>query len=171
LPRPPEVLRKDSANAWKYDHSTLAEQFSSSQSKPGEFNFLSSMSPDEEDECEQFETQFKNFLYGGVSVQRLIPEDVKAGRTGKERRTLWLMLPEVGSLRLGFVSKLSDGEGAISNKSSTQRSRRDDPSKNIHFDGDIGTVGSEDVTLDSALNTKVSVVFMLCVTFHFVFLI
>ena len=62
------------------------------------------------------------------------------------------MLPEVGSLRLGFVSKLSDGEGDVSNKSSTQRARRDDPSR---FDGDVGTVGSEDVTLDSALNTKV----------------
>jgi len=39
------------------------------------------------------------------------------------------MLPEVGSLRLGFVSKLSDGDGAVSNKSSTQRARRDDRSR------------------------------------------
>jgi lipid-binding SYLF domain-containing protein len=168
LPRPPEVLRKDSSNAWYYDKSFLAEQVvAASQSSSSEaaaattrgpFAFLSSLSPDESEECEAFETQFKNFMYGGVSVQRLLPESEgggNGGRTGKERRTLWLMLPEVGSLRLGFVSKLSDGEGAaVSNKSSTQRARRDDQSR---FDGDVGTVGSEDVTLDSALNTRVRV--------------
>lgn len=161
LPRPPEVLRKDSSNAWLYDRSSLAEQVSQSSSgsvsdgsaSRGPFAFLSSLSPEETEDCEAFETQFKNFMYGGVSVQRLLPDaEARSGRTGKERRTLWLMLPEVGSLRLGFVSKLSDGEGDVSNKSSTQRARRDDPSR---FDGDVGTVGSEDVTLDSALNTKV----------------
>lgn len=98
-------------------------------------------------------------MYGGVSVQRLIPDrEGRLGRTAKERRTLWLMLPEVGSLRLGFVSKLSDGEGTtISNKSSTQRARREDPSRIGGLDGDLGTVGSEEVTLDSALNTKVRI--------------
>jgi hypothetical protein len=69
------------------------------------------------------------------------------------------MLPEVGSLRLGFVSKLSDGDGAISNKSSTQRASQDDPSRLSGFDGDVGTVGSEEVTLDSAINTKVRYLF------------
>jgi hypothetical protein len=165
LPRPPEVLRKDSSNAWYYDKSFLADPVSQSKSSGslgdgthasasrGHFAFLSSLGPEESEECESFETQFKNFMYGGVSVQRLLPEsEGGTGRTGKERRTLWLMLPEVGSLRLGFVSKLSDGEGVVSNKSSTQRARRDDLSR---FDGDVGTVGSEDVTLDSALNTRV----------------
>ena len=67
------------------------------------------------------------------------------------------MLPEVGSLRLGFVSKLSDGEGAVSNKNSTLRARRDDPSRmSSALDGnDLGTVGSEDLTLDSAFQTRV----------------
>jgi hypothetical protein len=98
-------------------------------------------------------------MYGGVSVQRLLTDtEGRSDRTGKERRTLWLMLPEVGSLRLGFVSKLSDGEGSVSNKSSTLRARRDDPSRapSALFDGDLGTVGSEDLTLDSALQTRVS---------------
>ena len=105
------------------------------------------------EECETFETQFKKFIYGGVSVERLLP-DPKGRRTGKERRTLWLMLPEVGSLRLGFVSKLSDGDSAmISNKNSTQRVRREDSSR-VSADGDIGTVGSEEVTLDSALHPR-----------------
>lgn len=166
LPRPPEILRADSANAWFYDRSTLGEPYSQSlaSAKSKEpFTFLSSMSPEEAEECQAFETQFKNFMYGGVSVQRLLPDtDSRSGRTGKERRTLWLMLPEVGSLRLGFVSKLSDGEGAVSNKSSTQRSRRDDPSRISNFDGDVGTVGSEDVTLDSALNTRVSYEYTFC---------
>jgi hypothetical protein len=55
------------------------------------------------------------------------------------------MLPEVGSLRLGFVSKLSDGEGQVSNKSSTQRASQND---------DAVTVASEDLTLDSAIQTR-----------------
>jgi lipid-binding SYLF domain-containing protein len=155
LPRPPEILREDSSNAWYYDRSTLGEP-NADQQEP--FTFLSTMNADESEECQAFEAQFKNFMYGGVSVTRLLPDtESRSGRTGKERRTLWLMLPEVGSLRLGFVSKLSDGEvHHISNKSSTQRSRRDDPSRVSNFDGDVGTVGSEDVTLDSALNTRVS---------------
>ena len=41
----------------------------------------------------------------------------------------------------------------ISNKNSTQRARREDSSR-ISADGDIGTVGSEEVTLDSALHPR-----------------
>jgi len=164
LPRPPEVLRKDSANAWNYEQSPLADrsQRSSSDMSPRKdpFMFFSRITKDERIECEMFEAQFKNFMYGGVSVQRLLTEmEGRSGRTGKERRTLWLMLPEVGSLRLGFVSKLSDGEGAVSNKNSTMRARRDDPSRiSSGLDGnDLGTVGSEDLTLDSAFQTRVRV--------------
>lgn len=147
LPRPPEILRRDSANAWYYNRSTLGGP------DAGYFAFLENMSKEEMDECETFETQFKKFIYGGVSVERLLP-DSKGRRTGKERRTLWLMLPEVGSLRLGFVSKLSDGDSAtISNKNSTQRVRLEDSGR-ISVDGDMGTVASEEVTLDSALNPR-----------------
>ena len=162
LPRPPEVLRNDSANAWNYDRSmSITNKMNDGkyrepptrQQRP--FSFLNDLSAREADECSTFEAQFKNFLYGGVSVQRLIV-DTEGGsdRTGKERRTLWLMLPEVGSLRIGFVSKLSDGEGVVSNKSSTQRARRDDSNRIVSY-GDNGTVGSEELTLDSALVTKV----------------
>jgi lipid-binding SYLF domain-containing protein len=158
LPRPPEVLRKDSANAWAYDRSIVVQSNSREESsfpprlrRP--FSFFSDLSSREEEECTAFEAQFKNFLYGGVSVQRLIVDlEGSSDRTGKERRTLWLMLPEIGSLRLGFISKLSDGEGVVSNKSSTQRARRDDSSRH---EVDIGTVGSEELTLDSTLQTKV----------------
>lgn len=135
LPRPPEILRRDSIQPWNYD--------------PGrEPSIFSRMDDDENDECAAFETRFKNFMYGGVSVQRLVP-DPAGGRTAKERRTLWLMLPEVGSLRLGFVSKHSDVEGEVSNKSSTQRARLND---------DAGTVGSEDLTLDTAIQTRVRLI-------------
>jgi lipid-binding SYLF domain-containing protein len=164
LPRPPEVLRNDSANAWNYDRSisiSSKRNVEKSQEptlprRQHQFSFLSDLSSREADECTTFEAHFKNFLYGGVSVQRLIV-DTGGGsdRTGKERRTLWLMLPEVGSLRIGFVSKLSDGEGAVSNKISTQRTRRDDSNRTMSY-GDNGTVGSEELTLDSALITKVS---------------
>ena len=146
LPRPPEVLRRDSPNSWYYDRSTLSQG-----AKSNPFSFLSDMSKDEAEECSLFETQFKRFMYGGVSVQRLIPNsELRAGKGGKERRTLWLMLPEVGALRLGFVSKLSDNEGAlVSNKSSTQKAKRDQPTDMSV--GDLGTVASEEVTLDSTL--------------------
>jgi hypothetical protein len=157
LPRPPEVLRQDSSNSWQYDRCTLHPNIK--QASKDQFAFLSALSPREVTECEAFETQFKKFMYGGVSVQRLILEtgSQARGRTGKERRTLWLMLPEMGSLRLGFVSKLSDGDGAaVSNRSSTQRARQDDPSRMSSHDCDVGTVGSEELTLDSALHTRVS---------------
>jgi hypothetical protein len=84
-------------------------------------------------------------MYGGVSVQRLLPNlGTASGKTRKERRTLWLILPKVGSLRLGFVSKLSDGEGAESNKSNTQRVRRDTgDSSLLGLEGDLATVASD----------------------------
>ena len=64
----------------------------------------------------QFETKFKKFLYCGVSVQHLKPNSAvtRSGMTRRETRTLWLMLPEVGSLRLGFVSKIKDNGSDIS---------------------------------------------------------
>jgi lipid-binding SYLF domain-containing protein len=164
LPRPPEVLRKVSANAWTFDRTiqlnpgASAHSPSSPASPHHPFDFFAILSQREAEECDAFEAQFKNFMYGGVSVQRLLTDtEGHADRTGKERRTLWLMLPEIGSLRLGFVSKLSDGEGAVSNKSSTLRARRDDPSRMsvAGVEADVGTVGSEDLTLDSALYTRV----------------
>ena len=160
LPRPPEVLRKDSPNSWYFDRNTLGQREDSSpkraSGRESPFTFLSGMSEEDNEECTIFETSVKKFLYGGVSVQRLIPNsESRSGRTRRERRTLWLMLPEVGSLRLGFVSKLSDEEGAVSNKSSTQRVRRDETDSRV-METDLGTVASEEVTLDSALLDKVS---------------
>ena len=147
LPRPPEILRLDSANAWQYDKTTLGRV---KKSLKVPFPFLPGLTKEEAEEIEVFEAQFKGFLYGGVSVQRLLPgAQGRSGRTGKERRTLWLMLPEMGSLQLGFVSKLSDGEVTVSNEKSTLRSKRDS-----NLDGDLRTVGSEELTLDSALQTR-----------------
>jgi hypothetical protein len=164
LPRPPEILRKDSPNSWHYNRSTLGKNNSSaangyiSSTCKDPFQFLTNLSLEEEEDCESFETHFKKFMYGGVSVQRLLPNSENGfAKTRKERRTLWLMLPEVGALRLGFVSKLSDGEGAISNKSSTQRATKRDASDYSlpGWEGDMATVASEEVTLDSALVEKV----------------
>lgn len=156
LPRPPEILRKDSPNSWHYNHSTLGRnEMYNPLSAKDPFTFLTNLTGDEEEECDSFEMQFKRFMYGGVSVQRLLPNSDSV-RTRKERRTLWLMLPEVGSLRLGFVSKLSDGEGTVSNKNSTQRVKRDTCDHSLNgWEGDLGTVASEEVTLDSALLDKV----------------
>jgi len=147
LPRPPEALRKLSLHSWHYDRSTLRN----GEKNSNPFNFLADLSKDEAEECESFETQFKKFMYGGVSVQRLLPNsESRSGKTGKERRTLWLMLPEVGALRLGFVSNFSDNDSAlVSNKSSTQKAKRDQPTDMSV--GDLGTVASEEVTLESTI--------------------
>ena len=120
LPRPPEMLRKDSMNDWRYDRSIAAvkgEILDSSSRNVGSrplYSFLSSLNREEANECALFETKFKKFLYGGVAVQRLMPNaapTTPGGMTRREKRTLWLMLPEVGSLRLGLVSKFKDDNG------------------------------------------------------------
>lgn len=115
LPRPPKLLRKDAMNDWRYNRSTIArkgEILENNDRTPGYplYSFLSTLNTEEADEFAIFETKFKKFMYGGVTVQRLLPNapPTRSGMTRRERRTLWLMLPEVGSLRLGFVSKLKD---------------------------------------------------------------
>ena len=121
LPRAPEMLRKDSMNDWQYDRSMAAcngeivdTRSSGSRRSPQTspaFAFLSTLNREEADRFALFETKFKKFLYGGVTVQRLIPNaSTRNGLTRREKRTMWLMLPEVGSLRIGFVSKAKDGD-------------------------------------------------------------
>jgi len=117
LPRPPEMLRRDSMNDWRFDRSISAvkgEIVDSNDRKSGAsppYSFLSTLNREEADKFAVFETKFKKFLYGGVAVQHLMPHAAltRSGMTRREKRTLWLMLPEVGSLRLGFVSKVKDG--------------------------------------------------------------
>jgi hypothetical protein len=158
VPRPPEILRTDSSNSRQYNGSTLGSGGSGyiAASSEDPFPFLTGLSREEEEECDSFETHFKKFMYGGVFIQRLLPNlETASGKTRKERWTLWLMLPEVGSLRLGFVSKLSDGEGAVSNKSSTQCVNRDTgDSSLLRWEGDLATVASEEITFDSVLLEK-----------------
>lgn len=125
IPRPPEILRKDSPNDWRYDRSTLTSTEAGGSFASPPFSFLSTITDADAEECSAFETTFKKFLYGGVSVQRLVPNaQSTGGKTRRERRTLWLMLPEVGALRLGFISKLHDGEGvsnSLPKKSNSSR--------------------------------------------------
>ncbi|KAL7553335.1 hypothetical protein ACHAWF_018177 [Thalassiosira exigua] len=122
LPQPPEMLLRDAMNDWRFDRSiaavggdivdTDATNNGSRRSRddfpPSPYSFLSSLSREEADRFALFETKFKKFLYGGVTVQHLMPNSTpmnRSGMTRRQKRTLWLMLPEIGSLRLGFVSK------------------------------------------------------------------
>lgn len=110
-------------NDWRYDRSIAASNGDivdnnsrkSSASFPL-YSFLSTLNREESDQFSLFETKFKKFLYGGVAVQHLMPHSTPThdGLTRREKRTLWLMLPEVGALRLGFVSKAKDGKGDMS---------------------------------------------------------
>jgi len=86
------------------------------------------------DAVNTFERKFRDFLYGGVEVWR-----VRGKR--REKRILWLYSPDgVGSLQIGFVSKLTANAVAEANRTGS----------NSDFD-DRRSVASEDVTLDSAL--------------------
>lgn len=127
LPQPPDMLRRDSMNDWRFDRSIAAVKGEIIDSNDGGsrksskrqlpiYSFLSTLNREEADQFAQFETKFKKFLYGGVSVQHLLPNlsPTRSGLTRREKRTLWLMLPEVGSLRLGFVSKVKPGsDGSV----------------------------------------------------------
>jgi hypothetical protein len=43
-----------------------------------------------------------------------IAVSTRSGITRREKSTLWLMLPEIGSLRFGFVSKAQDKDSDVS---------------------------------------------------------
>ena len=107
-------------NDWRFDRSVVAVKGemadSSNARKPGPRHaFLSTLTKKEAAKFALFETKFKKFLYGGVAVQVLLPHaaPTRGDMTRREKRTLWLMLPEVGSLRLGFVSKARGGLGEV----------------------------------------------------------
>lgn len=113
LPQSPKMFKNDAMNDWRYDRSIAAHRGeiiddSNKRSKSYPlFSFHSTLNREEADECAMFETKFKRFLYEGVTVQYLMPNlsPTLSGMTRREKRTLWLMLPEVGSLRLGLVSR------------------------------------------------------------------
>ncbi|KAL7517055.1 hypothetical protein ACHAWX_006539 [Stephanocyclus meneghinianus] len=147
LPRPPSLLRKDAMNNWRFDRSIIArkgEIFDNNERNAGYplYSFLTTLNSEEAEEFAVFETKFKKFMYGGVAVQRLLPNapPTRSGLTRRERRTLWLMLPEVGSLRLGFVSRKKDGSGDtatmddMTTSSSIAPSRTDDEDQTIGDD-------------------------------------
>jgi len=113
LPQSPLMFQNDSMNDWRYNRSIAAhngkiidDSNKRSKSYPL-FSFHSTLNREEAGECAMFETKFKRFLYEGVTVQYLMPNlsPTLSGMTRREKRTLWLMLPEVGSLRLGLVSR------------------------------------------------------------------
>lgn len=149
LPRPPEMLRKDAMNDWRFDRSIAAAEGEIADGEDGTpgnaplYSFLPTLDREEAEEFSQFETKFKKFLYGGVAVQHLMPHaaPTRSGMTRREKRTLWLMLPEVGSLRLGFVSKAKDGGDTsmddITVASSIASSRADANVSTIAFGCDL----------------------------------
>mmetsp|Transcript_27117 Transcript_27117/g.42138 ORF Transcript_27117/g.42138 Transcript_27117/m.42138 type:complete len:1271 (+) Transcript_27117:357-4169(+) len=158
LPHPPEMLRKDISNEWRYDRSNFTTRTGSSP-----FSFLSSINDEDAEELAGFETKFKKFLYGGVSVQRLVPDaELVNGTTRRERRTLWLMLPEVGSLRLGYISKVDDGAASPThsrrgeNPNNLYRRREsyeNDDEYSYDYSEALSTGASTFVTEDSGLYT------------------
>lgn len=159
LPHPPEMLRKDISNEWRFDRSNFTTRTGSSP-----FSFLSSINDEDAEELAGFETKFKKFLYGGISVQRLVPDaELVNATTRRERRTLWLMLPEVGSLRLGYISKVDDGAASPThsrrggNPNSIYKRREssyeNDDEYSYDYSEALSTGASTFVTEDSGLYT------------------
>lgn len=144
IPTPPYLLLDDLENDWIYNTSTLAKGNE-------QFYWFSMLPTTEEREFSAFETTFKSFLYGGVSVQRICPrQEDGAGAESLDRRTLWLMLPEVGSLRLGFLSKRSTDENDDQSEFSEGRSIFSD-------DYTAGESTADDFTTDSKSTFNVSI--------------
>ena len=95
----------------------------------------------------QYEAEVKSYIYEGVSVQRIISGASGKGQYCLERRTLWLMLPEVGSLRLGFLSKEIDGSCIGGDESDVySRGRSHTGSFTMSNDDDGSTASSTDVS-------------------------
>ena len=101
LPSPPQGLIEDLLNDWS------SEKYHN-ENKNGGRSDLSFLSDDKKDYSD-FESGFRRFISGGVSVQRISPRELDGGRVEfLEKRILWLMLsPETESLRLGYLSKLT----------------------------------------------------------------
>ena len=151
LPSPPKVLLKDVRNEWRCDISNVSAKSTSERDVP--FSFMSSINDEDAEELAAFETKFKKFMYGGVSVQKLVTDvDLVNGITRRERRTLWLMLPDIGSLRLGYISKVDDAIGGSPSHSPRHQGNRrtyDDDEDSYYSEG-----ASTYVTEDSGLYTN-----------------
>lgn len=148
LPKPPPRLLDDLPNDWVYNVSTL------NTNNGRQFEWLSTLSHTESKEISLFETKFKSFLYGGVSVQRILPPHKdEGGLESLERRTLWLMLPEVGSLRLGYVSKRS-GDYV------DDRSEMSEVTSQMSHDHTTGESTTDELTTDSRSTSFVSNIFL-----------
>ena len=126
IPIPPSILKKKYRKEWRFDDSHISST-SSVKTEGATFSFLSSASDSESEELAAFETKFKKYLYRGVHVRRLIVNNgLNHGGMQRERRTLWLMLPDIGSLRLGYISKVDDTNGGSPSKPSRNRNSIED---------------------------------------------
>ncbi len=106
LPLPPDILQDDINTNWKFDTDNIFSKTQDGGLLP--LYYLSALSEYELMELSEFESNLKQLMYEGVSVNRIVLGAVGRGNETLERRTLWLMLPENGSLRIGFLSKLTD---------------------------------------------------------------
>ena len=108
---------------------------------------ITDFSDSELKEMKQYEAEVKSYIYEGVSVQRIISGASGKGQYCLEIRTLWLMLPEVGSLRLGFLSKETDGGIGVDESDVYSRGKSHTSGSTMSNDDDGSTVSSTDVSL------------------------
>ncbi len=145
LPKPPQVLIYDLPNNWYSDKRSFYEGVDEKE----RFGDLP-VSSGEKDDFSEFETSFRSFLYGGVSVQRISPRQLDGGGVEfVERRILWLMLPAIGSLQLGYLSKQW-------NENSDMQSDISHTGTQFSDDQTTGDYSADDITTDSRRSMTVS---------------
>lgn len=109
---PAAFLKINNDTDWKYDSDVPS--------------IISSASSISRREIQVFQDQFEKFLFGGIAVERLILNECDGNKSSvihREQRTLWLSESDtgMGSLRLGYLSKLSflENQKQRTKKSST----------------------------------------------------
>jgi lipid-binding SYLF domain-containing protein len=157
LPRSPIVYNKDGkgddwTKSWQASSAPIvridgaAEETEGGRHKSHKMHF--------HEDVEEFSTKFQNFLFGGVTVERIVPHNYGSNKQHhRQRRTIWVYAPQHGSLRFGFVSKLLSATAKTTNLNTSII--QDMPKNGTTGGRDAGSTVSEmdgdEVTLDSAL--------------------
>jgi lipid-binding SYLF domain-containing protein len=149
LPRSAIVYNKDG----KGDDWTKAWEASSTPILPIDDEEADAGKKHSRDEVDDFSKRFQHFLFGGITVERIVPHHGTNPQRQRQRRTLWGYTPQKGSTRLGFVSKLFSATAKTTNLNTSII--QDIPKSGAGGGRDGGSIISEmdgdEVTLDSAL--------------------
>ncbi len=150
LPKLPDRLQNDIGKNWHYESKN-----GPNNGGPSDSSIVSDT--EQKEELDQFEADVKGFMYEGVSVQRIILGASGKGQYCLERRTLWLMLPELGSMRVGLLSKSTDESGVGKDECDVySRGRSLGSAMSNDDDGSVGSSTDRSSLVEGNLSRKFS---------------